>query len=97
MFEHRVQADHCNAQRREGRMDALRLRQPVLHAGRTQHLECVQYHHFAAQVGQLQGVARVEPLARRPRRRGPAGRVEAEPVGHRRRRCWDCSAHAITF
>jgi hypothetical protein len=48
MFEHRVQADHRDVRRSERRMDALRLRQPMVHASRTQHLECMQHHNLAS-------------------------------------------------
>ncbi len=96
MLEHRVQADHHDVVRRESRLDALRLRQSVLHATRTQHLERMQHHHPAAQIGRLQRGTRVEPLPRGPCRRGAAGRVEAEH--HRRgRRSPPAAVRAVTF
>jgi hypothetical protein len=96
MFEHRMEACHGDIRLGERRMDSLCLRQPVVHAGRTQHLECVQHHHAAAQCSQVQGFARVEPLAGRPRRRGLTRRVQTDhAMCDPRSRCG--AMHDVTF
>ena len=87
-LEDSVQADHGHVVTGESSLDALRLRQSMVHAGRAQHLESMHNDHAAAKCSRLQGHALVvEPSARRPgRRRLACGhKAEARLPGVRRR------------
>jgi len=61
MLEHRVQADHLHAAGRERLVDGLGLRDPMGNAAGTQHLEGMDDHHGAAQIGQGQRGFDIQP------------------------------------
>jgi hypothetical protein len=63
VLEDAVQAEHLHVFGAERGGDALRLRDAVLHAARTEHLERLDDDHAAAQAGEAERRGRVQPFA----------------------------------